>query len=96
MVVNYKYYEMDLRTLYVNKSYASKSQSDKADLGEGIMKNVVYDEYSEVSSSTTRRTEELASESPGVQIIFMREPSKWNRFCRFCRNVFSFKSCRRS
>lgn len=101
MVLNYTYYQMDLKTLYLNKSYLPKTNSDKGIEREGVMRNIVYDDYLETSAKTALVDtnfvcNELPHENPDVEIIFLREPSKWSRFWRFWRNVLSLKFCRRS
>lgn len=99
MVLNYKYYEMDLKTLYVNKAYLSKAHSDKTLLREGMMRNVLYEDYGETSVATNTTDIPVRSVVPAqirdTEVIFVRKSTKWDRFCRFWRNVFSFKFCKR-
>lgn len=92
MVLNYKYYEMDLKTIYVNKSFMKKSHSDK---GERIMRNIFYDGYTESSRQDEVRNSDGGSEmlASEIQVVFIGKPSKWERFLSFCKNVCSCRSC---
>nr|XP_022918702.1 uncharacterized protein LOC111427697 [Onthophagus taurus] len=91
-VLNYKYYERDMKTLYHNAKYKDgKTQSDPY-MVEGVMQTIIYDEYDDSRRPIDIiRTTLPTRQQP--QVVFVRGRLCRN-FFRFWWNVVTFKFCR--